>query len=250
MKIKHQLSIATLVMAGVFATGCSQQSAGGSQVSGGSQSSGGSQVSGGSQQQVEGGSQVASDSASGASQQSAGGSQVADNGSAAGGSQQSGSQQQVEEAPVVAPVAKVTPRPVAPAPVKVAPRRPAGNCHGHAANARTKSMRHCHPNPTASHRYGGQRRAAGGNRWGHTHPAIPNCTKSISHTHKYQNARHSHKYSCQGMRPAPRRAAAAKQPVDVYALQRKLKAKGYYKGPIDGIVGSGTRSALKRFMNR
>ena len=26
MKIKHQLSIATLVMAGVFTTGCSQQS--------------------------------------------------------------------------------------------------------------------------------------------------------------------------------------------------------------------------------
>ena len=26
MKIKHQLSVATLVMAGVFATGCSQQS--------------------------------------------------------------------------------------------------------------------------------------------------------------------------------------------------------------------------------
>ncbi len=240
MKIKHQLSIATLVMAGVFATGCSQQ------VAGGSQASGGSQVSGGSQQQVEGGSQV-----SGGSQQSAGGSQVADD-SAAGGSQQSGSQQQVEDTPVVAPVAKAAPRVVPrPAPRKVAPRA-AGNCHGHAANARTKSMRHCHPNPTASHRYGGQKRAVhrGGNRWTHTHPAVPRCTKSIRHTHKYKNVRHSHKYSCQGMRAAPRRAAAAKQPVDVYALQRKLKAKGYYKGPIDGIVGSGTRSALKRFMNR
>jgi len=246
MKIKHQLSIATLVMAGVFATGCSQQ------VAGGSQASGGSQVSGGSQQQVEGGSQV-----SGGSQQSSGGSQVADDSAAAGGSQQSGSQQQVEDTPVVAPVAKAAPRRAVPrpAPRKVAPRR-AGNCHGHAANARTKSMRHCHPNPTASHRYGGQRRAVhrGGNRWTHTHPAVPRCTKSIRHTHKYKNIRHSHKYSCQGMRrAAPRRAAAPaprKQPVDVYALQRKLKAKGYYKGPIDGIVGSGTRSALKRFMNR
>jgi peptidoglycan hydrolase-like protein with peptidoglycan-binding domain len=39
-----------------------------------------------------------------------------------------------------------------------------------------------------------------------------------------------------------------KAPVDVYALQRKLKAKGYYRGPIDGIVGSGTRGALQRFM--
>ena len=229
MKIKHQLSIATLVMAGVFATGCSQQVAGGSQASGGSQVSGGSQ-------------------------QSAGGSQVADDSAAAGGSQQSGSQQQVEDTPVVAPVVKAAPPRAVPrpAPRKVAPRA-AGNCHGHAANARTKSMRHCHPNPTASHRYGGQRRAVhrGGNRWTHTHPAVPRCTKSIRHTHKYKNVRHSHKYSCQGMRAAPRRAAApAKQPVDVYALQRKLKAKGYYKGPIDGIVGSGTRSALKRFMNR
>jgi lysozyme family protein len=56
---------------------------------------------------------------------------------------------------------------------------------------------------------------------------------------------HSHHYSCKGGRPAYRGGK-----VDVYALQRKLKAKGYYKGPIDGIVGSGTRSALKRFMNR
>ncbi len=47
MKIKHQLSLATLLMAGVFVTGCSQQEA-----------SGGSQVSGGSQSQNEGGSQV------------------------------------------------------------------------------------------------------------------------------------------------------------------------------------------------
>ncbi len=38
--------------------------------------------------------------------------------------------------------------------------------------------------------------------------------------------------------------------VDVYALQRKLKAKGYYKGAIDGVVGNQTRDALKRFQNR
>jgi peptidoglycan hydrolase-like protein with peptidoglycan-binding domain len=42
-----------------------------------------------------------------------------------------------------------------------------------------------------------------------------------------------------------------KQPtVDVRALQQKLKAKGYYKGPIDGVVGPSTRSALQRFMQR
>ena len=173
MKIKHQLSIATLIMAGVFATGCSQQMAGGSQAQaeGGSQMSGGSQVSGGSQQQVEGGSQVG------------------------------GSQQQVEAA---APVV------VEPAPEYVAPA-PA-------------------PAPV--------------DRWAHNHPEAPDCAKTRSHSHKYSDANHRHNYSCQGM-------AAPQQPqVDVYALQRKLKAKGYYKGPIDGVVGPGTRDALQRFMKR
>jgi len=172
MKIKHQLSIATLLMAGVFVTGCSQQSA-----------DGGSQVSGGSQSQIEGGSQV------------------------------SGSQQQVEAA---APVVEAAPEP--------APR----------AAPAPRAM----PKPVAPVRRH--------NRWTHTHPAIPRCTKSIRHTHKYSNARHTHKYGCTG-RAAPARKAP---PVDVYALQRKLKAKGYYKGPIDGIVGPGTRSALQRFMKR
>lgn len=163
MKIKHQLSIATLLMAGVFVTGCSQQSAGGSQVAGGSQS------------QAEGGSQV------------------------------TGSQQQVEAAaPVVAePIMAPKPAP-APKPV-MAPKV---------------------------------------NRWTHSHPAVPRCTKSVRHTHKYNNARHTHRYSCQGM---PKAAAPT---VDVRALQMKLKAKGYYKGPIDGVVGPGTRSALQRFMKR
>lgn len=184
MKIKHQLSIATLVLAGVFATGCSQQTAGASQdASGGSQMAG-SQMAG--SQQVSGGDQVSG------SQQVSGGSQVA------GGSQQSSSQQQVEAAaPVVAE----------PAPAPVMEAKPA---------------------PV--------------DRWSHTHPAIPNCTNSIRHSHPYTNAQHTHRYGCQGM--------AAKPQVDVYALQRKLKAKGYYKGPIDGIVGPGTRSALQRFMKR
>ncbi len=183
MKITNQLSIATLVLAGVFATGCSQQ-----QVAGGSQSAG--------SQQVSGGSQVA-----GGSQQSAGGSQVA-----GGGSQQAGSQQQVEApAPVVAaPVAE---------PISVP------------AEAPTMA-----PKPV--------------NRWAHTHPAQPRCTNSVTHTHKYNNAGHRHTYSCS-------RPTMEKKPtVDVRALQLKLKAKGYYKGPIDGVVGPSTRSALQRFMQR
>jgi hypothetical protein len=257
MKIKHQLSIATLIMAGLFATGCSQQSAGGSQVAGGSQS------------QIEGGSQTA------------------------GGSQQASSQQQIDKPAVVETRPVVSPPRKAP-PGRVAPpkRRMAGNCHTHPANSLTKSIRHCHPNPRGHHRYGGAARHGGSKwgRWTHTHPAVPGCTKSIRHTHKYKNARHSHHYSCKGKRHyTARRAdqwghthaaipnctnsyrhshryskknhthhysckggrpAYSGGKVDVYALQRKLKAKGYYKGPIDGIVGPGTRSALKRFMNR
>ena len=174
MKIKHQLSIATLIMAGVFVTGCSQQEA-----------SGGSQISGGSQSQIEGGSQSQNE----------------------GGSQVSGSQQQVEEAaPVVAAPIQAEPAPayVAPAPA---------------------------PAPV--------------NRWAHSHPEAPACAKTRSHTHKYTNRNHRHHYACQKAMAKP-----AQPQVDVYALQRKLKAKGYYKGPIDGVVGPGTRSALQRFMKR
>ncbi len=61
----------------------------------------------------------------------------------------------------------------------------------------------------------------------------------------FTNRNHRHHYGCQ-----PKRMAPAQPEVDVYALQRKLKAKGYYKGPIDGVVGPSTRSALQRFMQR
>jgi len=187
MKIKHQLSIATLVMVGFFATGCSQQEAGGAQASGGSQ------------QQVEGGAQVAG-----------------------------GSQQQQEEV-VVAPPASVKPEPVKP----VKPVAP---------------VRHAPPRRVAS------------NPWLHYHPEAPKCAKTKKHSHKFKRtgARHHHRYACVKPRYIPRRAQQQPRPpvrhaqpqVDVRALQTKLKAKGFYRGPIDGIVGPGTRSALKRFMNR
>ena len=185
MKIKHQLSIATLVMVGIFATGCSQQEAGGAQVSGGSQ------------QQVEGGAQVAG-----------------------------GSQQQQEEV-VVAPPASVKPEPVKP----VKPVAP---------------VRHAPPRRVAS------------NPWLHYHPEAPKCAKTKKHSHKFKRtgARHHHRYSCvkprytRHVQQQPRQVRRAQPQVDVRALQTKLKAKGFYRGPIDGIVGPGTRSALKRFMNR
>ncbi len=115
-----------------------------------------------------------------------------------------------EPAPTPAPVVIIKPTP-APVVIKPAPRRPVNpNCHHHPANAMTKSIQHCHKNPTGQHHYG--KRVV--------RPATP-ITRPI-----------------------------AKPQVDVRALQRKLKAKGYYKGAIDGVVGTGTRDALKRFQNR
>lgn len=180
MKIKHQLSIAALVMVGFFATGCSQQEAGGSQVSGGSQ------------QQVEGGAQVA------------------------GGSQQQQEEVVVKQEVIKQEVVKQEP--------PVRPRPPSNN------------------------------------PWLHNHPEAPKCAKTRRHSHKFKRtgARHHHRYACAQPRytrhVAPRRQVRqvrrVQPQVDVRALQTKLKAKGYYRGPIDGIVGPGTRSALKRFMNR
>lgn len=80
----------------------------------------------------------------------------------------------------------------------------------------------------------------------HRHPANSR-SKSVRHCHK--NPQGQHHYG--NRRPAPRPDIVQKKPrVDVFALQRKLKAKGYYKGPIDGVVGNGTRGALQRFQNR
>ncbi|MCK5896140.1 MAG: peptidoglycan-binding protein [Cocleimonas sp.] len=123
-------------------------------------------------------------------------------------------------APVVVQPAPV-PVVVRPAPVirpKPAPRRKVNpNCHHHAANSMTRSIQHCHKNPQGKHRYGGN--------------TIRRATPVV--------------------RRAPIvRKAPAKPRVDVRALQRKLKSKGYYRGPIDGVVGNGTRDALKRFQNR
>lgn len=113
--------------------------------------------------------------------------------------------------------------------------------HTHPANRCTKSIRHNHPNGNRSHSHkyscGGSVR---GNKWTHGHPANK-CTKSVKHTHKYKS-RHNHKYSCQGN--------GGGNSINVQALQRKLKAKGYYKGPISGVINTGTRDALKRYQQR
>lgn len=138
------------------------------------------------------------------------------------------SQQQIQEtapepipAPEPMPVPMPAPEPI-PAPVVVipapvvkpapVPHRPINpNCHSHPSNAMTKSIQHCHKNPRGQHQYG---------------------QRVINRA------------------PVPVVRPVAKPQVDVRALQRKLKAKGYYRGAIDGVVGTGTRDALKRFQNR
>ncbi|MCK5902433.1 MAG: peptidoglycan-binding protein [Cocleimonas sp.] len=279
MKNAHQLSIAVLVMAGFITTGCSQQ-----QIAGGPD-----------QTQIAG-----------------------------GGSQQMASQSQIQKAPVTpAPKIIYKDRVVIKYQTKYKTKtvcnakcgkRPARN-YGHthpAVPGCTKTIRHHHKfgNPRHHHSYSCKKKAIkhvkprprwghghpaipgctksvrhnhkfkrGGihrhsyscrkpakkkyypryNKWTHAHPNIPRCTKSIKHTHKFNNRNHAHDYGCRRpvvrprpivRPPAPRPIVrpVQKPPVDVYALQRKLKAKGYYKGPIDGIVGSGTRGALQRFM--
>ena len=194
MNTTSTLSIATLVLAGLFTTGCSQQ-----------------QVDGGDSSQVAGSSQQVA----GSSQQVAG-----------------SSQQQAEPAAVEAPAD-------APAPAKDP------NSHTHPAQPNcTNSVTHTHPNGAKSHqhKYSCSKPKATGNKWTHRHPAIPHCTDSITHTHKYSNRNHHHKYACRG--------GKGKGTVDVHALQRKLKAKGYYKGPINGVITPQTRSALQRFMQK
>ncbi len=128
-------------------------------------------------------------------------------------------------APVVVRPAPVVVRPapvIKPAPVvRPVPRRHVNpDCHYHPANSMSKALKHCHKNPKGQHRYGNRvvRKAAPIRRA----PA-----------------------------PVVRKAPVVQKPrIDVRALQRKLKSKGYYKGAIDGVVGDGTRDALRRFQNR
>lgn len=64
---------------------------------------------------------------------------------------------------------------------------------------------------------------AGGNKYTHTHPAIPKCTKSIKHTHKFNNRNHSHKYGCK--KAAPKRVAPKKMaPKKVAPVKRDPNA--------------------------
>jgi hypothetical protein len=57
-------------------------------------------------------------------------------------------------------------------------------------------------------------------KWCHTHPPVPGCTNSVTHSHPYTDPNHTHHYSC---KPGVGHAG-----VDV----PKVKAKGKYKGAV------------------
>ena len=67
----------------------------------------------------------------------------------------------------------------------------------------------------------------------HTHPAIPGCTDSITHTHPYNNANHSHHYSCKG-------GQRQEKQIDM----PQVKAKGNYKGPVQ--IDTGVMQTYKK----
>jgi hypothetical protein len=125
----------------------------------------------------------------------------------------------IQPEPTPPPVVK--PEPVRPAPVvKPAPRhRVNPDCHYHPANSRSKALKHCHKNPKGKHYYG---------------------NKVVRKVAPKKEA----------VAPVRRAPVVQKPRIDVRALQRKLKSKGYYKGAIDGVVRDETRDALRRFQNR
>ena len=114
-----------------------------------------------------------------------------------------------------------------------------GGRHSHPAiPGCTNSVTHSHPytNSRHTHKYSCKgrkpqrpiqrpiQRPVMADRWAHTHPAIPGCTNSITHTHPYNNPNHSHHYSCRGgQRPDRPQQIIVVPPV---------KAKGNFKGPI------------------
>lgn len=115
-----------------------------------------------------------------------------------------------------------------------------GGAHTHPAiPGCTDSTTHTHPftNPKHQHAYsckGGKTKPmqppknpgvtpAPTGKWNHTHPAIPGCTDSITHSHPYTDANHKHHYSCKGGHKEQG------QQIVVPAV----KAKGNYKGPVE-----------------
>ncbi|MCK5725186.1 MAG: hypothetical protein KAH22_00020 [Thiotrichaceae bacterium] len=99
--------------------------------------------------------------------------------------------------------------------------------------------------------------------WAHQHPAIPNCTRAVQHTHQYQQAAHKHRYACQAQ---PRRMnaqarvqarrAVRHQPrmsngrVNTAVIREEIRATGVYRGPLDDIVTPESRRSLESYKKK
>ncbi|MFI0397972.1 MAG: hypothetical protein ACH34X_02740 [Thiolinea sp.] len=135
---------------------------------------------------------------------------------------------------------------------KQKPAPAVGGAHTHPAiPGCTNSTTHTHPFTNAKHQHAysckgakpkqpkppkqpkNKQKPLKGGKWDHTHPAIPGCTDSITHTHPYNNANHSHHYSCKG---GPRQ----EKPIDM----PQVKAKGNYKGPVQ--IDTGVMQTYKK----
>lgn len=125
---------------------------------------------------------------------------------------------------------------------------PAGGAHTHPAiPGCTDSTTHTHPFTNAKHQHaysckGGMKKKPTPmpvdkpmptGKWNHTHPAIPGCTDSITHSHPYNNANHSHHYSCKG-------GQRQEKQIDM----PQVKAKGNYKGPVQ--IDTGVMQTYKK----
>lgn len=263
MKIKTQLTLAALMAMGLFASGCSQQSADAS-VSPAQQTT--------SQQTTS--QQTTSQQTS---QQAA--NEVVDEGEKVIVDETTGGGTVVKEVVrTVVDCSKCGKRPSG---------RPTGGkwTHSHPAiPGCTNSITHSHPFTVRNHKHsysckkmggggkkvvkrpvrhgggggGAKRPRPMGNKWLHTHPAIPGCTNSVTHAHPYANRNHTHAYGCRKaggkgrpgrpgvrkpgrvvrpnpprrppmVRPVPRPLPPVQPPVVVVP---PTKAKGIYKGPI------------------
>ena len=60
----------------------------------------------------------------------------------------------------------------------------------------------------------------------HSHPAIPGCTNSVTHTHPTKDPNHNHAYGCKGGVPHIGGGQGKGPAVP------QVKAKGKYKGPV------------------
>ena len=257
MKIKTQLTLAALMAMGLFASGCSQQSADAS-VSPAQQTT-----------------QATSQQTTQATSQQTTSQQTSQQATAV----EEGEKVVVEEEMGAKPVIREVVRTVVDCSKCGGAKRPGGRpaggkwTHSHPAiPGCTNSITHSHPytNRNHTHHYSckkagpkkvvkrpmGSKRPMGGkrpsrpmgNKWLHSHPAIPGCTNSVTHAHPYTNRNHTHAYGCRNqarrpavrpqpprrpvppmMRPVPRPLPPVQVPTIVVP---PTKAKGNYKGPI------------------